>query len=329
MTVLITGGAGFVGLNIAQQVLAQGRNVVSYGLEAPPERALRALGELPGRIHVCIGDIRDREDLLAVMREHQVERVVHGAAVTAAAPREATQASLIMAVNLGGTIELLEAAITHGVTRVVQLGSGSVYGSAVKADGHLVEDIDVPVPDSLYGISKYAAERTALRFRATRGLDVAVARLGVVFGRWEYDTGVRDTLSVPLTLAGIARSRAHAAIVENVPDDWVYAIDVAAAVVGLLDAPSLHHSLYHVASGRRWSVPDWCEMLKEAFPGFSYEFVADPARANVGKLAPLRRPPFSIARLQAEQDFKVRYGPQGAFADYLAWQAGAEAQASS
>ncbi|WP_414475494.1 NAD-dependent epimerase/dehydratase family protein [Microvirga sp. M2] len=319
MTVLITGGAGFLGLNIAEQLLTAGASVVSYGLQAPPAWAMDRLGALPGRMAVKIGDVRDRDALVETMREHRVRRVVHGAAITAALGREAQQASLIAAVNFGGTIGVLEAALQCGAERVVQLGSGSVYGASVKQEGSLDEDADVPVPDSLYGITKYAAERAALRYRATRGLDVVVARLGVVFGRWEYDTSVRDTLSIPLVLMQLAEAGGHAAFGRTLPADWVYACDVADAVIRLLNAPSVPQPLYHVGSGQRWSAITWCERLRHIYPFFSYEVVDRPDEANVGRQAPVPRPPFSIKRLQADLGYEVRYREAEAFADYLAW----------
>jgi nucleoside-diphosphate-sugar epimerase len=322
MTVLITGGAGFVGLNIAEQLLKAGTPVVSYGLQAPPVWAMDRLEALPGRISVKMGDVRDRETLVETIREYRVQRIVHGAAITAALDREAQQAPLIAAVNLGGTIEVLEAALECGVERVVQLGSGSVYGASVKRDGLLDEVDDVPVPDSLYGITKYAAERTALRYGTTRDLSVVVARLGVVFGRWEYDTGVRDTLSIPLTLTQMAQSGSHAVLRSVVPDDWVYGSDVAWAVLRLLQAPSLAQPLYHVSGGRRWSAVSWCARLRERYPSFTYEVAEDPAAANVGRLSPGPRPPFAIARLQEDLGYAARFGEAEAFSDFIAWRDG-------
>jgi nucleoside-diphosphate-sugar epimerase len=319
MTVLITGGAGFVGLNIAEQLLSAGESVVSYGLEEPPAMARAAFEKLPGRLSVTVGDVRDRALLLETMREHGVRNVVHGAAITAGLAREATQAPVIAAVNLGGTIELLEAALQHAVGRVVQLGTGSVFGARVKTEGSLDEEADVPVPDSLYGITKYAAERTALRYRATRGLDVVVGRVGVAFGRWEYDTSVRDTLSIPLALAALAESGGHAAFCDQIPNDWVYATDVAHAVLRLLRAPSTPSPVYHIATGRRWSAASWCERLRAVYPSFTYEVVRDLADANVGKLIPVPRPPFSIGRLQADMGYQPHFDEAHAFADYLAW----------
>lgn len=290
MNVLITGGAGFIGLNIAEHLLRAGDSVVSYGLESPPTMAMRAFDSLPGGMAVKIGDVRDRNTLVETLREHDVQCIVHGAAITAALPREAQQAPLIAAVNFGGTIEVLEAALHHGVRRLVQLGSGSVYGASVKKEGLLDEERDIPVPDSLYGITKYAAERTALRYRVTRGLDVVVARLGVVFGRWEYDTTLRDTLSIPLKLTQLAESGHRAMFCEQLPDDWVYAADVADAVARLLRVHKIPQPLYHVGTGRRWSAAAWCERLRELHPSFSYEMVGDVSNANVGTLSPRAAP---------------------------------------
>lgn len=320
MSLLITGGAGFCGLNIAARALERGETVVSYGLEAPIEAAVRAFSRLPGRFVAHAGDVCDRDALRSAMATHGVRRVVHAAAITASLDREASQAARIIQVNLGGTLEVLEAALAHGVERVVQLSSGSVYGANVAQVPSLDEVRDAPVPDSLYGISKYAAERMCVRFRATRGLDVTVARLGVVFGRWEHDTGVRDTLSVPWQLAERARRGEPARLNPVLPEDWVYAADVAAAIGLILDAPRPSpQPVYHVSAGRRWSAQSWCALLRQRYPAFEYALAADPAQADVGTRAPTPRPPFSVRRIEEDYGFEARFDLPAAFEDYMAW----------
>lgn len=319
MTVMVTGGAGFIGLNIVERLVSEGRDVLSYGLEAPPDAFLAQLKGMPGQLNVEVGDVRDRAALAAAMGRHRVTKLVHGAAVTAGLAREAREPEVIAAVNFGGTIEVLEAATRHGVSRVVQLGSGAIFGSSVKQDGSLDEERDIPVPDSLYGITKYAAERLGVRYRSTRGLDLVVARLGVCFGRWEYDTGVRDTLSIPLHLTRLAEEAGRAVFCSHLPDDWVYASDVAAAVVHLLDAPSVPRPVYQLASGHRWSAVQWCERLAARYPGFSFEVTDDVTRVNVGVSAPSPRPPFSIEKLRSELGFIPSYTESSAFTDYIDW----------
>ena len=319
MPILITGGSGFVGLNIAATLLAANEHVVLYGPDRPPAASERHLRSLPGSIDIEIGDVRDREQLMRVIREHKIVSLVHGAAITAGLARETKQARLIADVNLGGTIEVLEAALACGIARVVQLGTGSVHGAVATDVASIDEDLPAS-PVSLYGISKYAAERTALRYRDTRGLDVVVARLGVVFGRWEYDTGMRDTLSVPLQLHKIAEAGQVARFRDGLPDDWVYASDIAEAVLALLRAPSLRHGLYQIAGGSRWSIAAWCDRLKQVFPAFDYLITDDEAVLNVGVGSPAVRPPFTVKRLRQDTGFSARFREAEAFADYTQWQ---------
>jgi nucleoside-diphosphate-sugar epimerase len=319
MTVLITGGAGFVGLNIAERLLARGDTVVALDLDLPPSAAREALLRLPGTLRFEQGDIRDAGSIADTLRQYQVTRIIHGAAMTAGLERERTQAAAIADVNLMGTLNVFAAACHARVARVVHLSSGAVFGAGGQGQPELREDRDVPEPESLYGITKYAAERAALRYRAMHGLDVVVARLGVVFGRWEYDTGVRDTLSIPLLLTRLAQARQEARFCADLPDDWLYASDAAGAVVALADAASLHHPLYQLGTGRRWSATTWCDRLSRVFPGFSYTVVGQRADANVGAHAPAARPPFCVERLRDDLGFTSRFDEALAFADYLAW----------
>lgn len=319
MTVLITGGAGFVGINVADALLERDRDVVLFGPAEPPEAALRHLRSRPGRLAIAPGDVRDGPTLSAAIARHGVTALVHGAAITAALEREVREARLIAEVNLLGTIEVLEAALRAGIGTVVQLGTGAVFGSVKPGLALIDEATAVPVPDSLYGITKYAAERTALRYRATRGLNVTVARLGVVFGRWEYATGVRDTLSPPYRLSEIAEARGHARFRPSVPSDWVYASDVGEAVARLLEAGTLPRPVYHVATGASWSVEAWCGLLAEAHPGFRYECVGPDEEVNVGGAAPNWRPPFAVDALRDDLGFTARFGLNEAFADYTSW----------
>ena len=320
MRVMITGGSGFVGLNVAEALLARGDAVVLFGPDRAPDAAIRHFGGLPGTLNQVSGDVRDRDAVVSALTEGGATHLVHGAAVTAGLDREASEARRIVEVNLGGTIEVLEAALACGIKRVVQFGTGAIYANVAAGIESLDEVRDLPTPESLYAITKYAAERTALRYRATRGLDVVVPRLGVVFGRWEYDTGVRDTLSLPFQLAATADVGGEARFQPSLSTDWVYAPDVAAAVLRLLDAPApLPSPVYHVSSGRRWSIERWCERLRAAFPAFRYEIAGVPSPPTPG--VPRPRPPFSVQRMERELGFVAKFGEEEAFADYLAWRA--------
>lgn len=318
MTIMITGGSGFVGLNIAERLLAQNKDVLIFDRNPRPQSLGLSLEHLPGTLSWVTASVTDRSHLIDTIKKFDVHQIVHGAAITAAQTRETSEAPEIAEVNLIGTIQVLEAALHCQIDRVVQLGTGSVYGSQVRKTGVLDEETDIPVPESLYGVTKYAAERTALRYRHTRGLNVTVARLGVVFGRYEYDTGVRDTLSAPLMLASMAEAGTHAKVYADLPDDWVYATDVATGVDLLLERHA-SSGLYHLATGHHWSIDLWCRKLQHVYPGFTYEMVETQSQADVGRLTPSKRPIFSIDRISRELGYRPDYMLDAAFEDYLQW----------
>lgn len=321
MNILITGGAGFIGLNIAENLLRRGSRVVSLGPELPPEAAIRVFEQLPGTFSFESGDVRDANSISDALARYQITHLVHGAAMTAGIQREVLHPALIAEVNLTGTLNVLDAARRAHLKRVVHLSSGAIFGAGGRDPEELCEERDLPQPESLYGITKYAAERAAMRFRQSHGLNVVVARLGVVFGPWEHDTGVRDTLSIPFLLNRFAESGETARLSSCMPDDWVYAPDAARGIASLLDAAFLASPVYHVGSGRRWSIETWCRLLQHRFPGFSYEFSGDPHEINVGASAPSARAPLSIARIGREASFAPSFDEPGSFDHYWAWRA--------
>lgn len=268
MSVLVTGGAGFVGLNLIEQLLERGEDVVAFGPAPLPDAATAAMAHLPGRLSTVLGDVRRGADLDAALREHAVDRVVHGAAVTAGLEREKNAAADIFTVNLLGAVKVMEAGLRHGVRQVVQLGTGSVFGAAGQVEG-MLDETSAVLPETLYGISKFAAERTGVRYRKTRGLNLTVLRLGTVFGRWEYDTGVRDTLSLPLQLSGIAEAGGQAVVHSLAADDWVYSVDVARGILAVLDrgqTPDQSTTCRPARAGRCGTGANACASASRASP---------------------------------------------------------------
>ena len=326
MAVLITGGAGFVGLNAVEQLLARGDEVVLFGPAPPPAAALAMLRELPGKMHVVTGDVSVAADLDAVFAAHKIDRVIHAAAITADLAREQRAARDIITVNLLGTVEMLEAALRHKVRRFVQVGTGSIFGEAGEASAELDERDSPVLPETLYGISKFAAERTGLRYRNSRGLNLTVVRLGMVFGRWEYDTGVRDTLSVPLQLMPVAEAGGEAVLHTQAADDWVYSVDVARGLVAVLDLPSSSEHIYHLSAGLRWSLAEWCARLQRRYPGFRYRMSDNLEECTLGRNKPRMRSPMSIARIRRDTAYEPAWPPERAFDDYLAWREKAAAR---
>jgi nucleoside-diphosphate-sugar epimerase len=309
--ILITGGAGFVGLNLAEQLAARGEKVALYDLSQPPR-------EFKWRVAIEKGDVTNRARLEEVFLEHQPTRVIHLAAITAGPQRDAATPRRIAEVNLIGTINVLDKVRKHGVRRTVHASTGALYGAAgADVPVPLHEERHRPVPDSMYGITKYAAERACLRLAELWKLDVRIGRLATAYGRWERASSARERLSPPTEIARIALAGGEAVFPPLGDTDYIYAPDVARALIALLDADAPRHRLYHLGAGAAWSLPQWCRLLAKHYPEFRWK--ESSAGCNVVPLSPRTRTRFNVRRLTQDLDFRPRFPLAAAAKDFTAW----------
>lgn len=320
MAILVTGGAGFVGLNLVEALLAREKEVVLFDRGELPSAAERILAPQRTRFVLINGDVLNAAALNETFRTRRIDRILHCAAVTSGPAREAREPAAIAEVNIKGTINVLEAARRAQVKRIVVTSSGAVYGEASYRLPRLDEDTP-PVPVSLYGITKYAAERTCVRLRELWQIDAVCARLGTVIGPWERDTGVRDNFGTHSQLARLALKGETVVLPQReVQRDWVYSCDVAAGLIALLDAPAPRYPVYNLASGKDWrgNVAAWCEALRADYPKFRYRTAAPGEQPNVS-YTDKDRGLMEVGRIAQDIGFTPRFGPREAFADYLQW----------
>ena len=146
--VLITGGAGFLGINLIRYLLEKGHEVISYDF---------ALFDYPekNKITVVTKDIRDKADLDAVMGDMDI--VVHcAAALPLYSPKD------IYTTDVDGTRNVLTSAFEHGVKRVIHISSTAVYGIP---DHHPIYENDKLIGVGAYGEAKILAEQECDKFR--------------------------------------------------------------------------------------------------------------------------------------------------------------------
>ncbi|MBW7973721.1 NAD(P)-dependent oxidoreductase [Bradyrhizobium sp. BR 10289] len=319
MAILITGGAGFIGLALAEHFLAAGRPVLLFDLAAPPADVM-ARPELTGA-RCMIGDVRRGSDIDAALATMPIELVVHAAAVTPNEQRERSDARGIIDVNIGGTVNLMERAVARGgIRRIVVVSSVAVYGFSPPApSGFFEEGTSHPAPAALYGISKLAAEQAALRIAHLHNCDARIVRLGPVYGRWELPTSVRDALSPHHQVLQALQNGKEAILPRPMRADWIYSRDAAAGIEAVAMAAALDHAIYHVGGGTLSDLPDWCRTLASRYPDFRWR-CAEPGEApSIVYNLPADRAPLSIARLVRDTGFDPAYPVSVAAADYLAW----------
>ncbi|MDH6261953.1 NAD(P)-dependent oxidoreductase [Bradyrhizobium sp. BR13661] len=316
MKVLIFGGTGFVGLNIAEALLARGHDVTLYDRAELPSPARRSLADHGARLKALQGDITDTDTIDAIIAEG-VDAIVLGAAITAGEELERASTARVLEINVMAQIPILLSAIRRGVRRVVNLSSASAYGAA----GARVELLDEETPcdpASFYAISKFTSERSVARHAELFGGDFLSVRLSAVFGPWERPSSVRDTPSLQFQiLAAFARDKV-AVMPEAGVRDWIYAPDAAEAVAILVEAERPRHRLYNISRGELWPALQWGEAFATLNPGLQCRLAA-PGENTAIKLHGSPRAPLSVRRMADEFGWRARFGCVESAAAMSAW----------
>ena len=185
MNFLITGGAGFIGSNLAERLLLAGHHVWAWDdLNAfyDPARKHQNLHEIValqkgfGFIH---GDITDRANLDRLFSDVRFDQVIHLAARAGVRP-SLIDPALYQRVNVEGTVNILEAARKHHVKKVTIASSSSVYGLNSKVPFSESDPISTPI--SPYAASKLACESLGHVYHHIYGMDIAMLRFFTVYG---------------------------------------------------------------------------------------------------------------------------------------------------
>ena len=317
MRILIFGGTGFVGINIAGALLARGHHVTLFDRATLPRAAMQAFAGYASALSAVEGDITVSSAIEKVM-EKGFDAVVLGAAITAGSAREAADPQSILQVNLMAQLPILMAARRSRVSRIINLSSGSAHGAA--AFRHALLEEETPCePVSLYAITKYASERVAARLAALWQADIISVRLSGVFGPWERDTGVRDTLSPQFQIIEALRRKQEAVLARPGIRDWIYAPDVGDAVAVLIEAAKLRHKLYNISTGREWTALQWGQLLADRYPGFTCRLARSGETPTIDLHTEADRAPLSISRMEDEFGWRARFDCADSAADLSEW----------
>ena len=316
MCVLVTGAAGFIGINIVRRLAETGVEVLALTRRAPDPATLRYL--LPLRnVRFAEADIRDRPTIVELIGTQRVRRVVHAAAITSA-ELELSDPAGFVDTNLGGTLNLLEAARIHQLERVVLVSSSGVYGAPEDRE-HSLRESDALQIDNLYTVCKQAAEHLCRRYSVLFGCSALAGRLGTAYGPMERPTGSRHVMSPLYRLVAAARAGREVSIYgADRLRDACYVADVADAFARLTLADTPLHAVYNVSSGSAFPLGEIAATLQELVPGWSWRRASEAGAADVAVRASGERGPMDISRLR-EIGFVPRYGLREGLQSYLDW----------
>lgn len=302
MRVLITGACGFVGQYLVRELIGAGHEAFGFGLESPP----------PGPFcPVERGDILRSDSLHETVRRLKPDAGVHLAALAAPADAE-SRGALMVAVNVQGTIHVLEAFRREApAARLLTVSSARIYGS--QDPGKPIRE-DAPLaPDSLYAITKEAADRMTLHYGSEFGLPFMTARPHNHTG-----PGQGESFSVGSFVAQFRRIRAGASPavlkVGNLDSarEFLDVRDVVKAYRLLLER-GRPATAYNIASGRQVSIRTLIETLSR-LSGVRPAVEIDPARFRPADFSA----PLDTGRLSADTGWKPELTLEDTLRDMLA-----------
>jgi len=253
-SVLVTGGLGFIGLNISQRLLELGANVTVLDNFMPTEISKRLAGLL-AHIKVAVADIRDEEKVERVVRDQEV--IFNLAGKSGAADSNKTPLN-DLDINCRGQLNLLEACRSFNPeVAIVFPSSRLVYGKPL----YLPVDEKHPLaPESIYAAHKLAVENYHLIYGRLYGLKATVLRISNPFGPFQAGEGraygiansfIQAAVSGrPITLFGDGSQRR----------DYLYIDDLVEALLRAASLPESRGRIYNIGDGQGTSLLELAEM---------------------------------------------------------------------
>ena len=261
-TVLVTGGAGFIGSTLVDRLLADGDEVVvldNFDPFYPPDRKRANLirAEKSPRFRLVEGDIRDASLVDRLISEIQPEAIVHLAARAGVRPSIDDPASYAD-VNVTGTVNLLQAACRiEPRPRFVYASSSSVYGERSDAPFRETDSVDLPV--SPYAATKKACELLAHTFHHLHGLPVTGLRFFTAFGPRN-----RPDLAIAKFSRLIASGKAVPMFGDgSTRRDYTYIGDIVDGIVRAVDRCRSYH-LYNLGNSSPIELREMIAAIGEA-----------------------------------------------------------------
>src|SRR5512137_1058569 len=256
MNFLVTGVAGFLGTALANRLAREGHQV--RGLD---DLSAGDPGVLEPDVHFTRGDVNDRPKLWTLLQE--VDCVYHLAA-RVLVPESVLYPREYNAVNVGGTVSLMEAMRDVGVRRVVFISSGAVYGDQ---QAQPVVETAPPNPRSPYAVSKLSAEYYINTIGDLWRIETVSLRVFNAYGQGQHLPPSHPPV-IPFMLKQAMRGGTIIVHGDGTQTrDYVYVDDVVSAMVAASTAPDLDDQVINVGSGTEVCIRDLASLIIQVTGG--------------------------------------------------------------
>jgi UDP-glucose 4-epimerase len=313
-SILVLGGMGSIGAFVTRKLVEIGIEPIVYARH----KNIVFISDIQNKVVYVQGDILDLDKLIETFKIHNVERVIHMAAILSAEGENNPPMAVRM--NAEGTANVLEAAVKCDVKRVVYSSAKAVYS---ETKGEYDHPTYKPLPEGyptencmgFYGLTKLFGEKLGFKYQEKYGIEFIVLRFGTTWGPGKL-------------LHGPSAHTIHGSIIENCmlgkpikhsqgaeqKDDMIYHKDTAKGIVLACLTKKLTHSVFNIGSGVGYTLLDIAKAVKKIYPkadieigpGLNY-LLRDYNIYSV----------FDISRAQKELGFYPEYDAEKGVMDYI------------
>jgi nucleoside-diphosphate-sugar epimerase len=306
MTILITGGSGFIGKELSKVFLAKGHQVVLFDLVAPQK------GDLGDeKVHFVKGNIANLSEVCSVIKDGKIENIFHLAAMLSAQCEANPWAAF--QVNALGTYHVLEASRLFGVKKVIFTSSMGAYGDV---PGGIVWEETIQKPQTMYGVTKVFSELLGLYYHRRFGIDFRGIRFPQLIGPGIKSEGYGQ-YNPKMIESAILGNHFEAWVTKETSIPIMYIKDALRCLLELFEADErkIKTRIYNV--GQIFPSPSAEELLEEIrkyFPNAQITLNPDPKAMDILKTIPKK---LDDREARIEWGWSIRYGLKEMVEDFI------------
>lgn len=312
MSILVFGGAGFVGSYLVRKLMDEGEEVVALDVVMPDppmppfrDRLVKV------QFEYCHGEYFS--EVVKMVTKHHAQYVVN--LVTSYSPDLELNPQRTLRINLETQLNILEAAKVFGMKRVVSASSGHVYGAG---RDDIVDEESLLKPDTLYGACKMMNEYLGMHYKKHFGVDYVALRFSLILG---WGRGLRKVASHRAPwIVELFENPLHGLPVKlpfaSAKSSVVYVKDLVAAVILALKAPKLEHCVFDIVSEPH-SKAEAAAVVEKLVPDAKIELDMDGAFGLERSYEHPTQRAWRDKRITQELGYQPKYSFEDAIADYI------------
>lgn len=312
MNVLITGSAGFIGMNLARNLLERGETVIGIDnlndyYDVDLKKTRNAILQEYKNYHFHLCDIGNAQQLQQVFQEEKVDTVVHLAA-QAGVRYSIENPHAYIYNNVTGFLNLLECCRVYNISKVIYASTSNVYGT--NRDFPCREDAIIRTPSSMYGVSKICSELMAHSYYHLYDIQMIGLRFFSVYGPW----GRPDMALFIFTEKILQNTPIDVYNNGDMWRDFTYIDDIVAGVVATIDHDNLgKYEIFNLGNHKCEYLLDMIAILEKA--------LGKKARKNFMPMQPgdFQKSFASIDKAQEQLGFSPTTSIQEGIPEFVAW----------